>query len=306
MLKNSFFSFEEDSFNGSDDAYTEKNGFFENLDSKPFQPQVFGNIPLNEEDINDEDIYFIKENQNKTGLDVGNNYQNLTKLNENEEKTKKEKEKETKFTTKTKKDNKGNVQKKNGKGLGRKRLDEKKKADNEDDSGHGKYSEDNMMRKIKINLLEYTLNSLNNSLINKDTKFYRIDKELMENLKKDFNLNLLNNTIYDMFYYSKTSKKYRTSIDEYINHKVIDKIILENKEKETIKILNKKFIDIINEIRNNQYYYREFFDIIQRKEEKNCNREIAVYIGQLKDLLSRYESWFLKKKGRKRGKNVKK
>ena len=169
--------------------------------------------------------------------------------------------------------------------------------------GHNKNSEDNMMRKIKTNLMEYILNLLNNSLKNKEYKFYRIDKNLMECLKRDFNLKLLNRTIEDIFYNEITSKKYRTPIDAHINREVIDKILLEGGEKDTIKILKMTFKDIITEIRTNQLKYVEFFKIIEIKENKNGeNDNIKDYIDSLKNLFSKYEIWFENKKGRNRNK----
>jgi len=54
--------------------------------------------------------------------------------------------------------------------LGRKRLDAQYT-----EIGHDKHSEDNKMRKLKTNLLEYILIELNESLMNKKYKIYRID-----------------------------------------------------------------------------------------------------------------------------------
>ena len=74
--------------------------------------------------------------------------------------------------------------------LGRKRLDAQYT-----EIGHDKHSEDNKMRKLKTNLLEYILIELNESLINKKYKIYRIDKFICECLRRDYNLKLLQRTI---------------------------------------------------------------------------------------------------------------
>ena len=191
------------------------------------------------------------------------------------------------------------IKKLSNKILGRKR----KKNILLNNQGHNKNSEDNMMRKIKTNLMEYILNLLNDSLKNKEYKFYRIDKNLMECLKKDFNLRLLNRTIEDIFYNEITSKKYRTPVDAHINREVIDKIILEGREEDTIKILKMTFKDIITEIRTNQLKHIEFFKIIEIKENKiREDNNIKDYIDSLKELFSNYEIWFQKKKGRNRNK----
>ena len=108
--------------------------------------------------------------------------------------------------------------------------------------------------------MEFILNFLNYSLKNKEYKFYRINKKIMECLKKDFNLKLLNQTIKDIFYNEITSKKYRTKIDEHINQLVINLIMAENDEVDTITILNLKFKDIITLIKSNQLINFEFFE----------------------------------------------
>ena len=122
-------------------------------------------------------------------------------LKEDAEEQKKEENKETKMTTKEKT-------------FGRKRAKDKES----DFEGHGKYSENNMMRKIIVYIMLFILNFLNYSLKNKKYKFYRIDKKIMECLKKYFNLNLLNRTVKDIFSNEITSKKYKIKIDEIDEH----------------------------------------------------------------------------------------
>ena len=81
--------------------------------------------------------------------------------------------------------------------LGKKKNRGRKKKEERylDDSGHGKYSEDNIMRKIKTHLMDQIVIILNNSLNDKTNPFYKIDKEINENLKKDFNMQLMEKTI---------------------------------------------------------------------------------------------------------------
>ena len=74
---------------------------------------------------------------------------------------------------------------------------------------HNKNSKDNMMQKLKTNIMEYKIfNRLNGSLKNKEYKFYRLHKALNENLKKKFNQKLLKTTIRELFYHIKISDKY--------------------------------------------------------------------------------------------------
>ena len=74
---------------------------------------------------------------------------------------------------------------------------------------HGKFAEDNIMKKIKTHIMNHIVNSLNDSLKDKTYEFYRIDSSLAENLKKDFNLELMDKTIYNIFMNNKLSNKYR-------------------------------------------------------------------------------------------------
>ena len=148
------------------------------------------------------------------------------------------------------------------------------------------------MRKIKTFLFIYISKSLNKSLKDKSCKFYRLNKHLNEDIKKDFNENLLNRTIYDI--YKNPDKSRKTDI---LNKKLIDKIYKEKTETETIKILEIKYIDILNIIRNRDLNY--FLNKIKEKEIKNGNNYINSYMEAIEDLLFNYEIWFENKKGRK-------
>ena len=170
---------------------------------------------------------------------------------------------------------------------------------------HDKHCHDNMMRKIKTNIMDYLLNKLNDSLIDKEYKFHRIDKYLNECIKKDYNINLLKRTVFDIFYNSKTSKKYKSTVDDYFNRYLIQKILQEKKEINTINLLNKQFIDIINEIRKEEQNMNYFINKIKKKENKLKGANKEEYICSLKNLLIGYENWFIDKKGRNRMKKDK-
>ena len=189
-----------------------------------------------------------------------------------------------------------------GKKQGRKSLNELNDEDDDEEKeeGHNKYSEDNIMRKIKTNIMDYSLNKLNNSLKNKAMTFLKIDKKLSENLKKDFNMDLMNRTLQNILYNESMRKKYKRK--NYDNKKLIDEIIKENKELETIEILNKTYYDMIVEIR--QQNLNAFLDKIVKKENNMKKKSnIDEYIDLLKDLLFRFKEWFDGKKGRKREQN---
>ena len=57
-----------------------------------------------------------------------------------------------------------------------------------DIGNHSKFSEDNMMRKIKVYFLNYCQNLINKSIKDKNFQFLKIGCDLSECLRKDFNL----------------------------------------------------------------------------------------------------------------------
>ena len=185
--------------------------------------------------------------------------------------------------------------------LGKKKNRGRKKKEERDlyDSGHGKYSEDNIMRKIKTHLMDQIVIILNNSLNDKTNPFYKIDKEINENLKKDFNMQLMEKTIAKIFSETPISSKYKKNFDSLYNQKKIKKIFDENIEYNTIDLLQKKFIDMLKFIRENNL--NEFLNSIKKKERKNPN--VEEYLNSIQGLFFNYENWFDVKKGRNREKN---
>ena len=153
------------------------------------------------------------------------------------------------------------------------------------------------MRKIKTFTFKYIYNKLNDSLIDTDLKFYSLDANLSENLKKDFNEELLGRTICDIYMNSDSNKRYQTK--SYSNKILIEKILMEKTEKKTIEILNLTFHDILKIIREKDR--EKFLKEIREKEEKNAKNKIPCideYMRLLDDMLNDYENWFYKKKGR--------
>ena len=168
---------------------------------------------------------------------------------------------------------------------------------------HDKFSEDNIMKKIKTHLMDHIVNSLNESLKDKTYEFYKIDSQIAENLKKDYNLMLMENSIGDIFMNNKLSNKYRKKKKTYSNSFLINKIYEEKVEIKTIEILKMKYIDIINEIKKN--CLNEFLKKIEEKEQEKLNSNVQEYIVSLEKLFLDYENWFKSKKGRVRRKSQK-
>ena len=162
---------------------------------------------------------------------------------------------------------------------------------------HNKFDNDNIMNKIKTFLSKYNLNLLNDNLINKNYKFNPLNSKINTNLKKDFNIKLLNTTIYEIFSNPEFNKKDKKG--EYPNEKLITKIYEEKIETKIIDILSLTYKDIINIIRKNDLH--NFMERIREKEERNNkykNENIELYMAGVKNLLYKYENYFNEKTGR--------
>ena len=153
------------------------------------------------------------------------------------------------------------------------------------------------MRKIKTHLIEFIVKLLNDSLKNKTQKFYKIAKSISENLKRDFNLALLQRTLEDIFLNTDINGRYKN----YSNEALIKKIKKENIEEKTIELLSLKFIEVIYKIQDE--YLEEYLESIKSKEIKEINIEnssVNEYMESLKKIFFGYEAWFKNKKGRNR------
>ena len=171
-------------------------------------------------------------------------------------------------------------------------------------SKHTKLSDDNKIRKIKGFLLEYILKKLNESIKFSSSRFRPLNKTMKESLKKSENIALLDAYIKDIFSNTKMNKVSEKKGES--NKKLIEKIYEENIEIDTIRILNLKFRDALNQIKKNS---NGLLDMIKDKEisiqNNSKNKEnfnIEKYMDDIKILLEGYEGWFDDKKGRDRKK----
>lgn len=150
---------------------------------------------------------------------------------------------------------------------------------------------------------------VNESIHDDDIKLLKLNSEINENLKRDYNMELMQTSLKKLYEKSTISTKYRkqTKDDANINQKAIQRIYsLENseKEKDVKNILDKNYIDLFNDFKN-----KKLNDVLieVREEEKNKGEnkeEIELYLDKFKTLCMDYEVWFSEKKGRNRSKSV--
>ena len=195
---------------------------------------------------------------------------------------------------------------------------------------HDRYSEDNMMRKIKNKVISSANNLLNdilkkegNSKVN-NFKIYKIRGIYSQELHRKFNIWLILQKLKDIFSFE-ISKFYKNEKDKYINKIIINNIIeTDSKDYVNTKILldmplheyiHKIFLDGDNELfgkfgieknKENKYKFDMIIgdinkDIKKKKREEisyNDNNDNKDYREKIKNLAHNFEDYFLGKSRR--------
>ena len=205
----------------------------------------------------------------------------------------------------------------------------RKKKGSDEKGNHTKNSEDNIITKIKIFIINSILVLLNNSFIYygfntasiNNRKFLKIEPTIYVSNKKDNNLLMLKMTVRELLYNEISDKN--SSKEKNHNKELIDEIYNQNKETDIIKILNLTFGEFLNffrgtisdeleiklsSITNVKEKFRNITDfensIREESKKKETKEAIDSYIKDLKYLCFNYENWFNNKKGRKREKKI--
>ena len=177
-------------------------------------------------------------------------------------------------------------------------LGRKTKGDTEERE-HSKFKEDNQMRKIKSYFLKYIPDYVNSSLSFVHKRFLKIDKKVNQELKKDFNVELMDKKLKDIFIEFPICGRYSEAKNgENHNAELIKEIYENNEETEAIEKLEQTYIQVSDCFRKNNL--EKFRDDILNKEIKNGEKEsrAKMYVNQLVKLLFIYESWFKLKTAR--------
>ena len=162
---------------------------------------------------------------------------------------------------------------------------------------HTHNSEDNIIKRIKTAMMTYVYERLNKSLKSINRRFHKPIKEINENLKKDYNIRLMNMTIREIYEENFLQKIYDEKIRfSKINSSLIQRIFDNNKDIETMKILNTKYIDLLNELDTKEYICKR----IEKKARKSVKEidELKIYMNNVRRCLEDYELWFTLKRDR--------
>lgn len=193
--------------------------------------------------------------------------------------------------------------------LGRKRKSDTSKR------GHTKFSDDNIIRKIKhlvIKRVQDLVNKILKSLLNGNIghnylkkEFLILNKKLKSNATVETNKAFLNKSIGDILSV-KISSKY-TNFAEDHNQKLVE--FLKNDNNLNMKFNFKKFFDLtflqcLQHYRGTQYFDELNGMICFNEEKKNIKDEKDQYIEILENYVNNYEKIINKKRVRKPVKNA--
>lgn len=194
-----------------------------------------------------------------------------------------------------------------------------RKRKNDKGGKHNKYSYDNVTRKLKTKLFESILSFLNSSLVpvqienpKKYSKkilyskpfFLKISQEIIKDINVENNKKLLKSTLKEIFSNNVSIKFGNYGLD--YNRKLIEKLYEENIQKKAIDILERTFLECLEQFRGTKKYKelegleKEYFNVIEGMKK---NEESDEYIDIFKDLVSRFEDYYENKKSRPKNKN---
>ena len=167
---------------------------------------------------------------------------------------------------------------------------------------HNKYSNDNIVKKIKTNFFSTILIFINSVIQDKDKKLLNISGEFSKYSKADFNKELLHKSLKEIFS-ANISGKYRNYGNDY-NKKMIEKLLNdEDIEKRNFyeNLFNLTFLDCIKHIRGD-IYIKELSGLKTLDEIIEDLEEDIDYKNKFKSYILIFETIIEHIKGRNRKK----
>ena len=167
---------------------------------------------------------------------------------------------------------------------------------------HTRDNKDNIIKKIKVSCFNEIHTILNDSLRFSYKKFLNLNTKFKEDLKKDSNTKLMSMTIKEIYEEIIPAKRYDISNEDVKNKNklLIKEIMDKNEERETIKILNTKFIDLFKQEETKKHIINEIMKKEKKEKIENDFGNLDDYLEKVKGCLQSYESWFSEKRGRNR------
>ena len=170
---------------------------------------------------------------------------------------------------------------------------------------HTRDNKDNIIKKIKVSCINYIHKILNDSLHFTYKMFLNLNTKFKEDLKKDSNTKLMSMTIKEIYEEIIPAKRYDISNEDVKNKNklLIKEIMDKNEERETIKILNTKFIDLLKQEETKKYIIDKIKNKVEKEGTKTNTENSDDYMEKVRYWVENYENWFYEKRGRKRHEN---
>ena len=170
-------------------------------------------------------------------------------------------------------------------------------------SYHTKFSNDNILRKIKVKFFNKVINYINSIIIskyrNKINTLKRFEKNVSQNNTINFNKALINSKLKDIFYNYEINRKFKL-IGKDFNKKIINKIY-EEKIQELIDIFEMTFLEVFSIFRNLNETEKlkglEKIDSVLR--ELGNPEENLKYINKFNEVAQKFETFYMDKIARK-------
>ena len=169
-------------------------------------------------------------------------------------------------------------------------------------SDHTKYSNDNILRKIKVKFFQKLMKYINGKIKSKYNgiiqKLLPLKGEVSQNNTIKFNIQLLNTKLKDIFSTIEINKKFRLYKENY-NKNVID-TIYKNNIRELIEIFELTFLQIFNIFKDaNETKFNDFEKLNTVVEEIKYKENDSYYAELFKNMAMNFENNYLEKTARR-------
>ena len=169
-------------------------------------------------------------------------------------------------------------------------------------SDHTKYSNDNILRKIKVKFFQKLMKYINGIIKSKYNgiiqKLLPLKGEVSQNNTIKFNIQLLNTKLKDIFSTIEINKKFRLYKENY-NKNVID-TIYNNNIRELIEIFELTFLEIFNIFKDaNETKFNDFEKLNTVVEEIKLKENDNYYAELFKNMAMNFENNYLEKTARR-------
>ena len=167
---------------------------------------------------------------------------------------------------------------------------------------HTKFSDDNILRKIKVKFLQKLIKYINGKIKPKYIGVVKLLKPLKGEISQDntinFNRQLMDSKLKDIFSNNEINGKFKLCEKDY-NKNVIDEIY-KNNIQEIINIFELTFLEAFNIFRGtNENEFTDFEKLNTVLEELKLKENDNEYVSKFQKVVMDFENYYLQKKPRK-------